>query len=532
MLERILKSAAPITRLALALLYVLALGTATATDAAPVSAKAPEAAPAGAPTATKSGKRAAYLHIDDAIDPIQERYLARTLTMATEQNVDVVVIHMTSDGGRLDSASLMVNRLLAVKPDRPRLVAWIDNKAWSAGAMISYACDEVWMGPNANIGDIGVIFLTQEGKIEYAPEKIESPVRAMLRRLAQIRNWNEPKLVKMTARNQELYRIDVPAVNGKPERTEYVIEDNWPVWKADWEKANPVIPAPEKILVAGKDRLLSYTAKEAVTEGMATGTVADLDALYAKLGIDKASLVDLQPTTNDRVSRTLAGWAPILAALAVLFLILEFKIPGGLFITLAAVAGAAFIFCQYYQDFVSALEIIAILAGVALIIVDLFVLPTGGLLAGLGAMLMVGGLIASFMPNVDKWQFSSPGWGNLLGRALLQSTVALVLIAFGLVAFISALPRMRAARRMAVQTEIGGTSGGTIEAATTSLVGRLATARSDLMPGGFVVVNDGPQAGKELSATAANGEAVKAGATVEIVAISMGEVVVRPQVRA
>jgi membrane-bound serine protease (ClpP class) len=268
-----------------------------------------------------------------------------------------VVVHLTTDGGRLDSAMEMLRK--ALKTDATKLVAYIDNRAYSAGALISYGCDRIYMTADAYIGDIGVITVSAEGKIEYLPEKIESPVRALLRQAAQHNGWDEAKLQKMTARNQDLLRFTLPG--GKQA---FVIEDDLPKFLADHQGMRK----EDGVLILGKDRLLTYTAKEAVAEGMATALAKDLDDVYRQLGADPAQVQKFEPTRNERIAETLGGWAPLLAALAVLFLVLEFKMGGnGLFLVLAGIAGALFLFCQFYLDLAGAPELILILVGIAAI---------------------------------------------------------------------------------------------------------------------------------------------------------------------
>ncbi|GDY11880.1 hypothetical protein LBMAG53_07580 [Planctomycetota bacterium] len=501
-------------------------GSATpASSPSATAAKASEPAAASSATAglpSKAGIRAAYLKIEDTIDDMQVRYVERTLKAAKEQGVQVIVTHIVSDGGYLHSAQEIVNKFLDLPKDGPRLVAFIDRKAWSAAAMIAYSNHEVHLTNSGLIGDIGVIFI-KDDEIKYAPEKIETAVRTMLRSIAQNRGWNEAKLVKMTARNQELYRFSMPTEGNKPAHYEWVIQDDLATFLAQ----HPDLDPNAKLIVKNgeKDRLMSYTAREAVEEGMATGTVASLDDLYAKLGVTKESLVDLSRNTNESVAWYLSGWAPLLASLTILFIILELKSGTGLFIILAACTGAAFLFCQFYLDMANAFDVVLMLIGLALVIVDLFVLPTGGLLAACGAAVGLVGLTLSFMPNATQFSFAAPEWGKLLVTALGRSLLSVAVVAFGAVVLISAAPRLGLFRRIAVQAEIGGTSDS--PSIGSSLVGRTATCRTALHPGGFVVLGGGDRAGEELSASAEHGEHLPAGAQVEIVSTSLGEVIVR-----
>jgi membrane-bound serine protease (ClpP class) len=484
---------------------------------APASATA-TAGPATAPTAPI----VAYIEIDDAIDEFQLSYLERSLAAAKTQGATVIVTHIISDGGYLHIAEEMVHKLLSMNANGPRLVAFIDRRAWSAAAMIAYAHHEVYLTPSGKIGDIGVIFQSGDSAepIKYAPEKFETAVRAMLRSIAQNRGWDEARLVKMTARNQSLFRIPVPATADRPTRTVTVIEDDLPTFLAD----HPEVDPETKVLVAGHDRLMSYTAQEAVDEGMATAVIADLDALYTRIGAKPTAM--LTKTSNERLAMDLAGWAPLLAAATILLIIVEMKMGSGLFILLGLVTGSAFLFCQFYLDLANAVDIVMILGGIALILLDLFVLPTGGIIALGGAALLMGGLFFSFMPNLNQFDFDGPTWGGNATRAFLDVIYAILAFGVAVIAIIAAGPRLGLFRRVAVVGEISGTSDN--PAIGLNQIGRLATARCDLRPSGYIVLGDGPGAGDELSATARHGTLITAGTRVRIVSTGLGEVVVEP----
>ena len=475
--------------------------------------------PAGAPAPDQAkpeaGKRIAYLKIDGVIDPGKAAYYRRALDQAIAAKVDAVVVHLTTPGGRVDSAEEITKAALAMPEDGPLTVAFVDRESYSAGSLIAYAHRRVYVTGIATIGNIGVILQTAEGKIEYGPEKIETVIRTLLRSVAQKNGWDEAKLQKMTARNQDLYRFDLK------DGPVWVIEDDL----ARFLAAHPDVKTEQKVLILGEDRLLSYTANEAVAEKMATGMVKDLAALYRELGGDQATVVDLAPTATEELSWTLGGYAPLLAALAVLFVIMELKTPGlGIWASLAGICGVLFFICQFYLELASYPEVILVLLGVAAVGLELFLIPTGGLLALGGAAIGLFGLVLAFMPDASQFAPDTPGWGGDLLDALISSTFAMVVASGGMVALILALPRMAVARKLASTAEITATSASDAGTAVTDLagVGRRAVARSDLAPNGYVVID-----GREVGASAQNGEFIKAGTPVEIVGMRFGEAIVR-----
>lgn len=507
----------------LLLAFIALFNAAWSTDlAGPIATPAPSPAttattPATAPLSTP---KVAYIPIHTDINPLTARFLERTVADARTAGAQIIVVHITSPGGRVDTTMEMTNVLLSIPKEGPELVAFIDEHAFSAAALIAYCHQRIYLTPRAAIGDIGVIFQGADGKMEYAPEKMETVVRGMLRNAAQNRGWNEAKLVKMTARNQKLWRVDLG------QGPEWIIGDDLPAYllkHAELEQKDDLLMRGKDrvgAVISGEDRLQHYTAKEAIDEKMATGLVDDLDALYTLLGTTKTQVIDLSPTTSESVSWTLAGWAPLLAGLAVLFIVLEFKMPGGLFISLAAVAGVAFFICQFYQDLASNVEVIIVLLGLVVVALDVFVLPTGGWLSAIGLMTLAIGLVLSFMPDANQFKPDSSTWGHDVLSALSSSLMAFAAIAGGLMLAISAAPRLKALKRISVDATIGGTSDAAD--AIPLAVGERGITRTGLSPAGFVTIAD-----REISASSQHSVYIAAGSTVEVVEKRFGEVVVR-----
>jgi membrane-bound serine protease (ClpP class) len=456
----------------------------------------------------------AYIPVAREIDEQLERYVRRALDDAKAKGVTTVVVHLTTDGGTLDGGRKIASDLLNAGKGGLHTVAFVDDHCYSAGAMIAYANDEIRLTPHSTIGDIGVIMINQaSGKIEYAPEKMETVVRELLRAEAQAKGWNAAKLVKMTAREQELYRFDI---DGKQV---FVLEDELETWLRD----HPGVDAKSKVLVLGGDRLLTYTGKDAVEAGMATALADSLDDVYKALNVERAQVLDLSPTSTELMSWKLAGFAPILIALAALCVFLEFKMGGtGLFLIGAAVLGALFLGCQYYQELASYPELILMLLGVLCVAAELFFFPSAGWLMVLGLTLACSGLVLSFMPDVDQFHPDAADWGDELASALKQSVLALAVITVGAVTLFATLPNSRAMRRLAAKAEIGGTSAGELEAQAATVVGKRAVARTPLSPSGAITLD-----GRDVSATTEHGEFLEAGAAVVVVAMRYGSAVVR-----
>jgi len=455
--------------------------------------------------------RVGLIAIDHVIDDSQVYYLRRALADAQRMGLQRVVLHLTTDGGTLDAGRTMLGMLLALPPGHPQLIAYVDNRCYSAGSLVAYGCNQIYMTPTATIGDIGIIIQTPEGVV-FASEKFETVVLTLLRDAAQARGWDPAKLQKMTARNQELYRFTSA---GRPV---FVLEDDLPQFLQD----HPAIDQKTKVLIAPKDRLLSYTAQDAIGAGMATALVHDLPTLEGRLGVSPQQIVDLAPTTVERTAWYLGGFAGIFATLAVLAFMAEFKFGGhGLFLISGLVLGACFLTCQYYQELAGYPEILLMLVGVLLIVLELVVFPAAGWLLIAGVSLGIFGLILAFMPDSDQFHPTQPGYGDELMHALRQAVLAVVLIVVGAVLLIMGLPYSPALRRLVVHQAIDATSAGAAETQG-RLLGKSGVTRSELRPSGSIIVD-----GHDWSASSEHGEFIPAGRPVVVVAMQFGEAVVR-----
>ncbi|MGI9333064.1 MAG: NfeD family protein [Gammaproteobacteria bacterium] len=483
--------------------------------------------------------RVGYAHVEGVIDRLQHLYFQRAISNATEQGLDTLVVHIDTDGGEVFRAREMLKLALAEAGNedgngadrepgkgRLRLIAFVDFRAISAGALIAYGHEAIYLSTTASIGDIGVIFRSSDGKIEYAPEKIETVVRTLLTQAAETHGWPKGLLLKMTARNQTLYRVTL--AQG---RVEYVIEDDFPDFLARHPDIDPD-DTQSVIEYRGKDRLLTLTGKQAVELGMATGLAANLNSLYGMLGVESASVVDLSPTTTENIASRLSLVAPLLAGLALLFLVFEIKTPGvGLWAALAAICGTTFLLAQYFMDLANNFELVLMGIGIALLIAEFLTMAGAGLLALAGGLSLFSGLVLAFLPNELDFNLSDERFLDALGQASLSGVASLAIMAFGMVGFIYALPRSRLASRVAVTAEITATSADSVEgkeqgqdagAPGTELIGQVGTARENLRPGGMIDVGD-----HVLSATGEHGKFIGKGAAVEVTGMRFGEAVVR-----
>ena len=138
--------------------------------------------------------------IDSEIDPRTNRYTELALEKATEMDADYVIIEMDTYGGALNDADDIRTRVLNY--EKPVYV-YINKDAASAGALISIACDSIYMAKGASIGAATVV--TGDGTA--APDKYQSYMRSIMRSTAEA-NGRDPKIAEaMVDQNLEVDSI-------------------------------------------------------------------------------------------------------------------------------------------------------------------------------------------------------------------------------------------------------------------------------------------------------------------------------------
>jgi membrane-bound serine protease (ClpP class) len=93
------------------------------------------------------------------------------------------LLHLNTFGGELEAADQI--RTLLLKCEIPVWV-YIDNNAASAGALISIACDSIYMNEGASIGAASVV--DQQGNV--LPDKYQSYMRSLMRTTAETNGRN------------------------------------------------------------------------------------------------------------------------------------------------------------------------------------------------------------------------------------------------------------------------------------------------------------------------------------------------------
>src|SRR5690606_20695613 len=151
----------------------------------------------------------------------------RSLREAAAAGAAAAVLEIETPGGRVDAAQRIVN---AVSDSEVPVYAFINRRAFSAGAMVALSTRGIYMRPGSTMGAATPV--TGEG--EKAPEKIVSAMRSEMRALAESRGL-DPRVAEATV--DEAVGVEGLVEPGKllTRRTEGAVRTGYAAETADWE---------------------------------------------------------------------------------------------------------------------------------------------------------------------------------------------------------------------------------------------------------------------------------------------------------
>lgn len=393
------------------------------------------------------------IDIQQEIDKTSWIYLKNGLAEAEYLHAQAVLVHMNTYGGLLEAADSMRTAILY----SPIPVSvFIDNNAASAGALISIACQRIYMRKGANIGAATVV--DQTGKA--MPDKYQSYMRSMIRSTAEAHGKDT-----LITQQDTTYRWQ-----RDPLIAEAMVDDR------------VIVP---NLIDSGK--VLTFTAEEAMKWNYCDGLAESVDQVITEyMGYSSYELVAYQPSWYDRVKGFLLS--PMLQSLLIMLIIggiyFEMQTPGIGFPLATSVVAAVLYFAPLYIDgLAQSMEILAFLLGLLLLLVEIFVIPGFGIAGISGIVLIVGGLTLSLLGNRD-FDFQQVSAADS-GRAALTVLVGLG-IGFALILWLShKIGSKGPLHRVALNADLGEA----ISSPThQELIGKEGIAQTVLRPSGKVQI--------------------------------------------
>jgi membrane-bound serine protease (ClpP class) len=349
------------------------------------------------------------------------------------------LLDLDTYGGAVDAADSIRSAIL--RYDRP-VIAFVNMQAASAGALISIACDSIYMKTGSSIGAATVV--DQSGAV--MPDKYQSFMRGMMRSTATA-TGRDPKIAEA---------------------------------------------------MVSADSVLSLTPHEAMEVGYCNGICESPEEVAQLVSGDKEFTMrnmDEDMTWVDRVIQFLLN--PILQSIFMMMIIggifVEIRTPGIGLPLLTAIVGAILYFAPAYMGHLAEhWEILLFVVGLALVAVEIFAIPGFGVCGISGIILIIASLALAMVDNGVFREID----GSLNLQPLIKP-LAIVVTSFaaaigGSMWLVSRLYTTRTFDNIALRQEMKADEGFTgVVSGLEGLVGSTVTVFSDMRPGGKVQSEDG-----------------------------------------
>ncbi|MDC0303794.1 nodulation protein NfeD [Flavobacteriales bacterium] len=392
---------------------------------------------------SSSVKRVYKFDVKEEIGPPVWRKMQKAFSEAEEWNADLILLHMNTYGGMVIHADSMRTKILNSK-----IPVWvfIDNNAASAGALISVACDSIYMRKGANIGAATVV--NQEGT--QMPDKYQSYMRSTMRSTAEAKGRN-PNIAEAMV-DASLY------VEG----------------------------------VSDTGKVITFTASEAMEHGFCEGMHESVDIVLKLNGYP----VYEQKIYTVTGLETFIGWMvnPAISGILIMIIIggiyFELQSPGVGFPIAAAITAALLYFTPLYlEGLAENWEVIIFLIGMILVAVEVFIIPGFGIAGISGIAFIISALTLALVGNVGfDFDFVMP---TQMINAFLTVILATVGGFFGSIYLAKkfvATSIMSSMVLSAVQNKEDGYVG--VTQSESDLIGKYGVAATVLRPSGKVVIEN------------------------------------------
>lgn len=400
-------------------------------------------------------------YIEGDIDLGLAPYISRTISEAEKNNADAIIFKINTFGGRVDAATQIKDAILSSKI---KTIAFINNRAISAGALIALSCQTIVMAPGSNIGAATVVDQTGE----KVSEKYQSYMRSEMRSTAE-RN----------GRNTEIAQAMVD----------------------------------ERIVIPGltdSTQLVTLTSEEALKYKMTDTILTSIDQVLEFIGYKNAELVKVKSNWAEDVVRFLSN--PIISSILIMIgffgLLAEIKTPGwGVPGTAGLIALALFFGSSYILQLASLVEILMFIAGVILLAVEIFVIPGFGI-AGISGIILI--FLSIFLSLIGSGPFIT---FESISMAIIQLAFAIIAALVLIFLLAKYLPKSDLFNRLVLSDAEKAEEGFVSVSEEPSLLGKTGVAVTILRPVGIAEIE-----GKRVEVVS-DGEFIQPGTLVKVVKV-------------
>jgi len=461
--------------------------------------------------------KVAVIKIDEIIEPVLQGFVYRHIDEAVADGVNMIIFEVDSPGGYLLQGQEIAHTIADLSEKKVRTVAYIPKNAISAAALISLGCDEIYMHPDAKIGDIGVI--AQQGpnaEFKFIPEKLLTLLKEDAKDLARKKNRPEALALAMIIKETEVYQVR----HSKTGRVWYMTEDEIHAKGDEWVQG-AIVPETRN------DQFLTVNGERAEELLIAETPVADREELRERLSIPAEISMDaVGRTWVDSLIFWLntPGVKALLIVLGIIGIYIELHIPTGLFGIGSGVCFALFFWSSYLGGTAGWLEVVLFLCGVVCLLIEFFVVPGLTVFGVSGALLMLASLILASQTFVIPQSSSDFEVLETSVVSLATAIVGVVVIAVVLNRFLPRIPifdKMILTPPGAEHADHPQLAPGLFGNSQSDLVGQAGTAMTILRPAGKAKIGD------EFLDVISDGPYIDAQSDIEVVSVEGNRIVVR-----
>ncbi len=374
--------------------------------------------------------------IEGVIDGGLAAFIERAVNEAQENGKEGIIFRVDTPGGRIDSAVYIKDTILDAEIPT---TAFVDKSAISAGALISIACDSIYMSIGSSIGAATAVDI--QGK--KASEKVISYFRAQMRATAEAKGRRADIAEAMVDEELEIEGI------------------------------------------SKKGMLVTLTYKEALEVGISNGTVDTIEEVLSRLGREDAEVVEYRLNWAEQVVRVLTHpiVSSLLMSIGFLGLLIEIKTPGwGVGGTIALIALALFFGSHYIVMLAGIEELLLFTVGIVLFALEIFIIPGFGI-AGIGGTALI--LLSLFLSLVGRM----PHPQDFLNAAYTVGWSFLITIFLGYIV-LRIFPRTPFFNKLTLATVESAQEGFQSVDTLSNLVGEKGIAINNLRPVGKAEINN------------------------------------------
>ncbi|HIA85081.1 MAG TPA: nodulation protein NfeD, partial [Candidatus Marinimicrobia bacterium] len=420
--------------------------------------------------------------IHDTIDLGLPPFIERSIEMAEKDNAKVIIFDIDTFGGRLDAATQIKDAILSAKIPT---IAFINRRAISAGALISLSCEKIFMTSGGTIGAATAVDMS--GK--KGSEKVISYMREEMASTAESRDRNVDIAKGMV--DEELSFTHL-VINGDS------IEVN------DLEGRK-------------EGKLITLTTELALKYKIADGIQETFEELLIVLELEDAEIKITDENWSEAFVRFLTN--PVVASLLTTFgflgILFELQSPGwGIPGSVGLVCLALSLGASYIAKLATMTDMLIILAGVGLLIVEIIIIPGFGI-AGIGGIaLILWGLYELLLPDI-------PVGAEFETMAIWGLTIGIIGGIIGLVLLFKLMTKTVFWQKLTSPAVEKTEEGYSTSVGWENLVHAEGVSQTDLRPAGWVIID-----GKRIFVVS-EGDFIEKDSKVKVLSVDGNRVVVR-----